>query len=217
MPRLAQISDRPFAIDLRIGLPDAAAWRARHWSPRYSLWPNDPFGASVDHNVWPSVFVRSGTPRADRITLAPGEAPFWEAFNMWDDVRDMTGHMRPLPIVTNVIALGLDRDPTVHLQPDYALAGLAENGVSPETLDMDAVLMGYDITDGVLESALFSHDGPELELDVRDVPRSVYGLIETLEAARALRPHLERCGPPHAPLHCISVWALGERPATSVA
>ncbi|WP_238840739.1 hypothetical protein [Roseobacter cerasinus] len=122
--------------------------------------------------------------------------------------------MRPLPVVSNVVALGLDQDPSVHLQQDLALAGLAQNGVSSETLEMEAVLMGYDITDGVLESALFAHDGPSLEFDVRDVQRTVYGLIDTLEAARTLRRRLETCGPPNAPLHCISVWALGERPAT---
>ncbi|WP_308914974.1 hypothetical protein [Jannaschia sp. LMIT008] len=213
MPRLSQIPDQPIAIDLRIDLRKAKEMRAA-WPVDYSIWPDDPFGASADQNVWPSVFVDPGQASAERIVIEPGEAPYWDAFNMWDDVRDMMGHMRPLPIVTDVVALGLDRDPSVHLPQDFALAGLAQNGVSPETREMEAVLLGYDVTDGVLESALFAHDGIGLDFEVRDVQRSVYGLIGTLDAARSLRRRLEPFGPPNAPLHCISVWSLGERPAT---
>lgn len=210
MPKLSQIQDRPIAIDLRVGLPDAATLYAR-WA-NHSLWPDDPFGASADERVWPRVFVERDLAARDRIALDPGEAPYWDAYYMWDNVREMTNHMRPLPVITNAIALGLDRDPNVHLRHDYALAGLAENGVSSETLEMEAAFMGYDITDGILESSLFMS---ELRgFDASDVSRSVYGLVDSLEAARKLRDRLDRYDPSFGPLSCISVWALGERPAT---
>lgn len=210
MFRLSQIPDRPIAIDLRIGLPEAAELRAS--AAEYSLWPDDPFGASADQGVWPSAFVKQEHASANRIAVDPNEAPYWQAFYMWDDVREMAHFMRPLPVITNVIALGLDKDPTVLLRSDCALGQLETSGVSPETLDMEAAFMGYDIADEFLRSSLF--DGARRDLDVGDVPRTLYGLVDTLEAARDLRKRLEQDDPSHVPLACISVWSLGERPAT---
>uniref|UniRef100_UPI001D09D8CE hypothetical protein n=1 Tax=Roseobacter weihaiensis TaxID=2763262 RepID=UPI001D09D8CE len=198
------------AIDLRIGLPEAATLRAP--AARYSLWPDDPFGASADYNVWPSAFTQRDQARADRILLDPGEAPYWDSFYMWYDVREMTNHMRPLPITTNVIALGLDRDPTVHLRRDYALGQLKLGKLTPETLEMEAAFMGYDITDEFLRSALFDSARPDF--DASNVSRTAYGLVDTLPAARTLRDLLDKDDPAHSPLSCISVWSLGERPPT---
>ena len=210
MPKLSHIPDRPIAIDLRIDLAEAAKLRAP--AAAYSLWPDAPFGASADFNVWPSAFVPSAQAAADRIALAPDEAAYWQAFYVWDDVREMANHLRPLPIATHIIALGLDSDPAVILDEDYALAQLAGGGVSPETLEMDATFLGYDITDEFLRSALFDAARPDFETN--EVPRSSYGLVETLETARDLRKRLEQDDPAHGPLSCISVWSLGDRPAT---
>jgi len=78
---------------------------------------------------------------------------------------------------------------------------------------MDAMFMGYDITDEFLRSALF--DAARPEFDACDVARAPYGLVATLETARALRKRLEQDDPAQALLACISVWSLGARSATA--
>lgn len=214
MPRLSEIADRTLAIDLRIGLPAAAAWYNKNRTPNYSLWPNDPFGASIDHNVWPSVFVRPGSNQPDRITLETGEAPFWDAFNMWDDVREMVRYMRPLPVVTNVIAVGIDAGVRSGPTDETALANLIENGVTAETLEMQAVLLGYDVVDGYFESALFmSHLDT---FNAGDVCRTNYGLVERKMDAQSLCDRLQSKLHDRSTLHTVSIWALGERPATHI-
>jgi hypothetical protein len=87
MPKLSQITDRPFAIDLRVGLAEAAELRAPAAS--YSLWPEAPFGASADFAVWPGAFVPQDRANEGRIALASDEAAYWQAFQLWDDVRDV--------------------------------------------------------------------------------------------------------------------------------
>ena len=164
MTVLSEIPETPLAIDLRLGFDAAAQLRAP--AAAFSLWPNAPFGASADFGVWPSVFmprarVIGAAPR-DRIVLEPGEAPFWEAFYMWDDVRELTAHLRPLPVGSHVIGLALDPDGADRLTSDLPVAMLAENGVSAETLAMDAAFMGYDITDMYLQSALFDAARPDI-------------------------------------------------------
>lgn len=211
MPKLSQIPDRPFAIDLRVGLTEAAQLRAS--AAAYSLWPEAPFGALADFGVWPGAFVPQDRANEDRIALAPDEAAYWQAFYLWDDVRDMTAHMRPLPIPTHVVSLAFDPDPTVPLTEDRPLAQLVSGGMSRETLEMDAMFMGYDMTDEFLRSVLF--DGARPHFDARAVVRTPFGLVEERDAARALRRRLEQDDPAHAPLACISVWSLGERPATA--
>lgn len=212
MPLLSEIPDTPIGMDLRVDLPTAAQLRAP--AAAYSLWPDHPFGASADGGVWPSVFVEAtaATATPDRIALQPGEAAFWQAFHLWDDIREMAHHMRPLPIPTELVALGLDPDHGA-LNDEYALYQLARGRLTPETLELEATLLGYDITDEFLRSALFdAARAPGFVFP--ETPRSAYGLVETREAARALLKVLERDDPAHAPLVAVSVWSLGAREAT---
>lgn len=214
MTLLSEIADTPLAIDLRLNFEVAAQLRAP--AAAFSLWPDAPFGASADFGVWPSVFTPrarvAGVAPSDRIVLEPGEAPFWEAFYMWDDVRELTAHLRPLPVGSHVIALALDPEGVERLDSDRPVAMLAENGLSVETLTMDAEFMGYDITDLYLQSALFDAARPEMEPPA--IQRTEFGLVASLETARDLRDVLVKVDPAPAPLVCVSVWSLGEREPT---
>ena len=211
MAKLTEIPDLPLAIDLRIDL--AVAAQARAPAAAFSLWPEAPFGASADFGVWPSVFLPRAegedAARPDRIGLDPGDAPFWEAFYLWDDIEDLTAHLRPLPVATHMVALALDPKDADRLEADLPLAMLAENGLSAETLAMDASFMGYDIVDMYLQSALFDAARPDMTPPA--VQRTEFGLIATLEAARELRQVLGPDDPAHVPLACVSVWSLGDR------
>jgi len=214
MTMLSEIADIPLAIDLRLNFEAAAQLRAP--AAAFSLWPEAPFGASADFGVWPSVFIArarvEGVAPSDRIVLEPGEALFWEAFYMWDDVRELTAHLRPLQVGSHVIALALDPEGAERLESDLPLAMLAQNGLSEETLTMDAAFLGYDITDMYLQSALFNAARPEMEPPATQ--RTEFGLVATLEAARNLRDVLVKDDPAPAPLVCVSVWSLGEREPT---
>lgn len=210
MPNLSRVPDHPIAIDLRIGLAEAAEMRRP--AAAYSLWPERPFGASADQGVWPSAFVGRDRAAADRISMHPGAAPYWDNFGLWDDVRDMAHHMRPLPVATHVIALGLDTQRIDLLRGDSVLGVLARGALTAETLGMEATLLGYDITDEFLQSAVFDSARPSF--DANDVPRTIQGLVESLEAARDLRDRLDTADPAHSPLSCVSVWSLGDRPPT---
>lgn len=211
MTKLSEIADVPLAIDLRLNYQDAARLRAP--AAAYSLWPDAPFGASADFGVWPSVFIPrarvQGRAPSDRIVLEPNEAPFWEAFYLWDDVRELTAHLRPLPVGSHVVALAMDPERGAQLASDLPVAMLAENGLSAETLTMDAAFMGYDITDPYLHSALFDAARPDMELPA--IQRTEFGLVANLDAARKLRDLLEKDDPAPAPLICVSVWLLGLR------
>ena len=211
MPKLRDIPDHAFGIDLRIDLSLAAHLRAP--AAAWSLWPDAPFGASADIAVWPSAFTEDPAAQQDRILLAADEAPFWQAYGLWDDIGDMVGHMRPLPIETTAIALGLVHNPAKVLRDDHALGMLAKSRLTGDTLDMQAHLLGHDITDEFLSSALFdAARGPEFRFD--PVARTAHGLIASATEAAALAVALERDDPGHAPLSVISVWSLGHRPAT---
>jgi len=184
MTPLMDIEDRPFALDARISLERAAQLRAP--AAAYSLWPDAPFGASADVAVWPSIFTERNGNDTDKIELATGQAPFWDAFSTWDDIRELSHHLRPLKAESILVAFALHRQDAPLLEPDYALGQLVETGLSPETLAMTAKFCGYDLVDKVMSSALF---------DAADAQR--------------VKELLEQDDPSQAPLFRVSVWSSG--------
>lgn len=97
---------------------------------------------------------------------------------------------------------------------DLPLTMLAENGLSAETLTMDADVLRYDVTDVSLQSALLDAACPHMEPLAME--RTEFGLVATLGAARDLRVVLTRDDPATAPLVCVSMWSLGEREPTRI-
>lgn len=209
MPKFADTEDAILALDLRIDPVLATQLRAP--AAQWSFWPEAPFGSSADASVWPSLF--SKTPETDRIFLEPGEAAYWQAMGVWDDLQDIAQHTLPVAIASELIAIGLCVSDVGKVPPDTLVGQLIEIGIHPDSQQTEATLLGYDIVDVFLSSALFDAAAPA-DVDRTTVPRSAAGLIETKDAARALLPVLEAADPAHAPLLIVSVFSLGHRPAT---
>ncbi|WP_415919513.1 hypothetical protein [Tateyamaria sp. SN6-1] len=142
------------------------------------------------------------------------EAAYWRATTMWRDVGELTQHTMPLPYATELIALGLENSAQEdeRIARDGLMAQLCKTGVSDETAQMEARLLGFDITEE-LSTALFRSPRPERLRDVT-IPRSAAGLIPDRDTAKSIRPHLEAADRGAPPLLIVSVWSLGEQVAT---
>jgi hypothetical protein len=206
---LHSIPERLLAFDVRLDRVEAA--RRRVVASAWALWPAEPFGTSVDACVWPSLFAPEAEAVKDPalIPIAPGEAPFWEAFGMWDDLREMGGMILPVHFAGEIVAVALAREGESRVPSGGLLEALCRNQVGGA--EAEVTLLGYDIADGFLQSALFD-SCPTPELIAQAPERSPAGLIASMEAAQSFLPLLETADRAHAPLFTFAVYALGTVP-----
>ncbi|MCU0830370.1 MAG: hypothetical protein MUC58_02435 [Rhizobiaceae bacterium] len=199
------IPEQPIAFDIRIDRAEARRrWSAAH---DYSLWRDEPFGASVDAAVWPSAFAQNRSDPFQTIP-APADSAFWSAFGLFDDLAEMLRCVPPEAAAGEIILIGLDRE-FLHLVPDQTLTSeLASSDLIGVDRDQKVHLLGYDICDTFMTSMVFNAQADD-ELRLLAPSRSPSGLIADRAQALALIPELERRDPGHRPLLVMGVYSLG--------
>lgn len=198
---------RLLAFDARLDRAEAAA----RMPQGYSVWPERHWGCSADPDVWPSVFAREGETDPDRIRLPPLASRMWEAFGLFDDIDELSAHLRPVRGGGEVIALALDAESAGRAPADVMLGALEAGPPARGAGDMPARSLGYDVTDPYLTSMILNA-GPTPALIEKAPARSAAGLIEDAAAARAYLPVLEAADPSHVPLLVVEVYSLGAVP-----
>ncbi|MCY0095198.1 hypothetical protein [Hoeflea ulvae] len=205
MMLLSEVPERPLALDLRIDRAKAAQrWAA---AGDYSLWPDAPFGCSVDVAVWPSVFVGPDASLPGRISVPP-QAEYWSAFQLWDDLGELLGYVPPDHASGEVILICIDRAFIGKAEPNTLTPALLDSKISGIRMDQHLTALGYDICDTYLSSMILNA-GADDQLRTLAPSRSDSGLIRERDAALALVPELERRDPGHAPLLLMAVYSLG--------
>jgi len=182
--KLADIPEHAFTLDVRIGRALAADLRTD--AAAYSLWPEAPFGASADNGIWPSAFAVADTAGPSQIPMRAGESVDWDALQRWQSLEAMGKFILPTDPAGEIIALGMDRSYISAIPEDTVTRYLCDNELDQAAKQADVQLLGYDITDIWLQSALFDwmHDAT---MQATAPPRSVAGLIAARDDARRIR------------------------------
>ncbi len=202
---LYQVPQYPIALDVRIASEQAAQkWLAAR---DYSLWPDSPFGCSVDTAVWPSVFCSSNSNKQDKIEVPP-LAEYWSAFELWDDLEEMTSYLTPKSAGSEMIAICIDRDYEKRPTKMSLVAALCDSAIDGKAMQSRVTILGYDICDAYFTSMILNA-GATNDLRAKAPPRTKFGLIANRQDGIDLIPILEEADPSHAPLLLMAIYSLG--------
>jgi hypothetical protein len=203
--RLVEVPERPLAFDVRLDREKAS--KLRQAARDYSLWPDVPFGCSVDTAVWPSVFTDSRREPRGKIRV-PEAAEYWYAFQLWDDLIEMFDYVEPQDYQGEVILICIDRD-FINSPPAMTLtSALLDSEISGVYLNKPLNFLGFDLSDTYMTSMILNA-GADEQLRNLAPERTEFGLIRDRDAALDLIPELERRDPEHAPLLLMAVYSLG--------